>query len=188
MDHYIDIHLRTDPEFPPYQLLSALYAKLHRALVQQGGEDIGVSFPGYRAAPANLGTHMRLHGSSSALHKLMDTAWLSGMTDHVQLSSITAAPADTKYRRVTRVQAKSSPARLRRRAMRRHDIDASTAQQRIPDTAAKTLQLPFVQLGSRSTQQPSFPLFIRHEPLQAQPTSGKFNSYGLSQDATIPWF
>lgn len=188
MDHYIDIHLRPDPEFPPYQLLSALYAKLHRALAQQGSEDIGVSFPAHRETPPCLGTHMRLHGSSGALDKLMGTSWLNGMSDHVQLAPITPVPADTKHRRVTRVQAKSSPERLRRRAMRRQGIDADTARQRIPDTAAETLKLPFVQLGSRSTQQASFPLFIRHGPLLSQPTSGKFNSYGLSPDATIPWF
>lgn len=188
MDHYVDIHLRPDPEFPPYQLLSALYAKLHRALVRQDGENIGISFPAQREAPPSLGTHMRLHGSSSALHKLMDTPWLNGMSDHVQLSPITPIPADTKHRRVTRVQAKSSPERLRRRAMRRHGIDADSAKQRIPDSATETLKLPFVQLGSRSTQQASFPLFIRHGPLLPRPTLGKFNSYGLSQDATIPWF
>ena len=33
MDHYVDIDVRTDPEFPAHQLMSALYAKLHRALV-----------------------------------------------------------------------------------------------------------------------------------------------------------
>ena len=36
MDHYVDIDVRPDPEFPVHQLMSALYAKLHRALVTQG--------------------------------------------------------------------------------------------------------------------------------------------------------
>ena len=188
MDHYLDLHLRPDPEFPPHQLLSALYAKLHRALVQLESDNIGVSFPEHRESPPSLGTHMRIHGSSSALHGLMDTPWLNGMHDHVQFSSISPVPASTKHCRISRVQAKSSPERLRRRAMRRHGIDANSAKQRIPDSAIETLRLPFIQLGSRSTQQPSFPLFIRHEPPQPQPVSGHFNSYGLSQDATVPWF
>jgi CRISPR-associated endonuclease Csy4 len=156
--------------------------------VRLESNNIGVSFPEHRESPPSLGAHMRIHGSSGALHQLMDTAWLDGMRDHIQLSSISPVPTHTKYCRINRVQAKSSPERLRRRAMRRHGIDANSAKQRIPDSAAETLRLPFVQLGSRSTQQPSFPLFIQHGPPQTQPMSGHFNSYGLSQDATVPWF
>lgn len=46
MDYYVDIEVRPDPEFPTSQLMSALYAKLHRALVAQGNNRIGVSLPG----------------------------------------------------------------------------------------------------------------------------------------------
>lgn len=188
MIHYLDIRLRPDPEFPPHQLLSALYAKLHRTLARQDSHDVGISFPEYREDPPSLGAHVRLHGAESVLTTLMATSWLTGMHDHVQLSPISPVPAATKHRRVMRVQAKSSPDRLRRRAMHRHGIDAGMAMKRIPDTAAETLHLPFVQLGSRSTGQPSFPMFIRHGQLQDQPSLGRFNSYALSQDATIPWF
>lgn len=52
MDHYLDIRLRPDPEFPPAQLMSVLFGKLHQALVAQGGDRIGVSFPtSTKAAP-----------------------------------------------------------------------------------------------------------------------------------------
>lgn len=33
MDHYIDILLLPDPEFPASMLMGALYNKLHKALV-----------------------------------------------------------------------------------------------------------------------------------------------------------
>lgn len=188
MTHYLDIRLRPDPEFPPHQLLSALYAKLHRALVRRDSRNIGISFPEYRERPAGLGAHVRLHGPVAALQALMETPWLTGMHDHILLSAITPVPASAQHRRVMRVQVKSNADRLRRRAMRRHGMDEETARQRIPETVAKTLALPFVQLGSLSTGQPSFPLFIQLGPLQSKAAAGPFNSYGLSREATIPWF
>lgn len=188
MDHYIDLHLLPDPEFPAHQLLSALYAKLHRALVQLERNDLGVSFPGHDAAAPSLGTHLRLHSSEAVLAELAALPWLGGLSGLLRHTAIQAVPANAQHRQVTRVQAKSNPERLRRRAMRRHGIDAATARQRIPDSAAETLDLPFVQLGSRSTGQPNFNLYIRHGPLQHAPTAGAFNAYGLSKGATVPWF
>ncbi|MDQ1091385.1 CRISPR-associated endoribonuclease Cas6/Csy4 subtype I-F [Xanthomonas sacchari] len=72
--------------------------------------------------------------------------------------------------------------------MRRHGLSADAAAERIPDTAAERLRLPFVVLGSRSTGQAAFPLFVRHGPLLQEPVPGTFNTYGLSGGATIPWF
>lgn len=188
MDHYVDIRLRTDPELAPHQLLGGLYTRLHRALVQLGSQGIGVSFPDHDDKKPSLGTWMRLHGTEAALRQLMATTWLNGMLEYLVISAIAPVPANANYRQVSRVQAKSSPDRLRRRAMRRRGLDAATALQQIPDSAAERLPLPFVTLGSRSTGQASFPLFIRHGPLLATPAPGAFNSYGLSHEATIPWF
>ena len=58
--HYIDIHLRPDPEFPAHQLMAALFAKLHRALAKAQAGTIAVSFPGYRTVPTTLGDTLRL--------------------------------------------------------------------------------------------------------------------------------
>lgn len=207
MDRYFEIQLRPDPEFTPHQLLSGLYARLHRALAFLNSRDIGVSFPDYgtrlpvtvsdttsapaartSTGPRTLGNRLRLHGSEHALQRLISTTWLNGMIDHVIVSAATPAPGDATHCRFVRVQAKSSPSRLRRRAARRHNLDAETAAERIPDSAAERLQLPFVIIGSRSTGQPSFPLFIRQETIQTQAVDGFFNAYGLSHSATVPWF
>jgi len=72
--------------------------------------------------------------------------------------------------------------------MRRHGIDADTASARIPDTSVERLQLPFVTIGSASTGQPAFPLFINQHYNLPSAIAGAFNSYGLSPVATIPWF
>ncbi len=187
MDHYIDIDVRQGPEFPAHQLMSALYAKLHRVLVAQNSTGIGVSFPGVDLKALQFGTRLRLHGNLVSLSALLESDWLAGMRDHVKLVQPARVPEAAKHCAVRRVQVKSSPERLRRRLMRRHNLDAQEAQRRIPDDAARLVRLPFMQLRSTSTGQ-VYRLFIAHGPAQPDAVSGGFNTYGLSQVATIPWF
>jgi CRISPR-associated endonuclease Csy4 len=191
MNHYVDIHLREDPEFAAHQLMEALYAKLHRALVaraaQGAGGDLGVSFPGHKPDAPYLGSHLRLHGNEASLSALLATDWLRGMRDHLDLSAPAPVPLDATHRAVQRQQVDSNPERLRRRLLRRHPLTEQEAQARIPDKAARRLDLPFVQLKSTSTGQ-TYKLFIRHGPPQSTPVPGPFNTYGLSLGATVPWF
>ena len=187
MDHYLDIDLRPDPEFPAYQLMSALYSKLHRALAGLGSEHLGVSFPRFDEAAPHLGDRLRLHGSANDLAGLMEVPWLTGMRDHVHVGTPGPVPGRTLHRVVRRVQAASSPERLRRRLIRRHQLNEAEARRRIPDSVAERLRLPFVQLLSSSTGQ-SFRLFVAHEAIREEPVAGRFNAYGLSQGATVPWF
>lgn len=187
LTHYLDIHLRPDPEFPANQLLAALYAKLHCALVQLRSEDLAACFPGYSEKPMGLGPTLRVFGNADRLGQLMALPWLTGMVDHVQVTAIAAVPAGALHRRLTRAQAKSNPERLRRRQMKRHGLTADQAKERIPDSAAESLKLPFLPVRSTSTGQ-SFLLFLRlGQPVPA-PMAGSFNAYGLSATATIPWF
>lgn len=187
LTHYLDIHLRPDPEFAANQLLAALYAKLHRALVQLQSNDLAVGFPGYSDKPMGLGTTLRVFGTAQSLAGLMATPWLSGMADHVQANAPALVPPTACHRHLSRVQAKSNPQRLRRRHMKRHGLSEAQAKERIPDSAAESLRLPFIALRSTSTGQ-AFPLFLRFGPVESQPVSGTFNAYGLSATATIPWF
>lgn len=187
MECFVDIELRPDPEFAAHLLLGALYAKLHRTLVPDNSTGIAVCFPGHQTHPPALGTCMRLLGSRAALQALISTDWLSGMRDHVKVGALAGVPADAPHRTLRRVQAKSNPERLRRRLMKRQCLDETQARERIPDSAAETLNLPFVQLRSRSTGQ-TFRLFLSLGPEQPAPASGEFNAYGLSQKATVPWF
>lgn len=187
MDHYLDIHIRPDPEFPSPQLMNALFAKLHRALVALPEENIGISFPAVDEKRPCLGNHLRLHGTSAALDSLMAQPWLSGMRDHLRLGELLPVPEGAQHRQVRRVQAKSNPERLRRRQMRRHGFSEEEARQRIPDSAARRLDLPYVQLRSQSSGQ-HFRLFIHHGPLRSQPVAGHINRYGLSDGCTVPWF
>ncbi|MBD8492570.1 type I-F CRISPR-associated endoribonuclease Cas6/Csy4 [Pseudomonas syringae] len=187
MDHYLDLHLLPDPEFPTTQLMNALLAKLHRGLHDLRRDDIGISFPAIDSKSTRLGSHLRLHGTAQALDTLLALNWLTGMRDHVRLGDLSSVPPDTRHRVVSRVQTDSSPERTRRRLIKRHGITEEQARERIPDHAAKRCNLPFAQLRSQTTGQ-HFRLFIRHGPLLDKPEHGAFNGFGLSSRATVPWF
>lgn len=188
MDHYLDITLLPDPEFSQNHLMDALFAKLHRALVAAGNGDIGISFPRVGEQGTGLGIVLRLHGPASRLSKLMVANWLAGMRDHTTVTPVQAVPSIvTDFRVVSRLQAKSSPARERRRLMRRKGLTEEQAIARIPDNCAEVLNLPYVQMRSQSTGE-RFLLFIRHGPVRAVPAEGAFSAYGLSPTGTVPWF
>lgn len=188
--HYIDITLLPDPEFSHAHLLSALVAKLHRALVQHAAGDIGLSFVQHVNAPLakrTLGSVLRLHGTLAALDQLIALDWLRGMRDHTQTSTVAAVPHGVPHCIVQRRQFKTSAERLRRRRMRRKGETAEQAAAAIPDEVERKPDLPYVQLRSSSTGEP-FCLFVEHGALQPEPTAGQFNSYGLSAGSSVPWF
>lgn len=188
MDHYQDIVIRMDPEFPTPLLMNAVFTKLHRALVQLPSTGIGVSFPSFDESVPSLGDCLRLHGTAVSLQTLHRKDWTAGMRDHVDLSEIAPVPSKTQHRKVRRVQVKSSAARLRRRFVNRHaGVTERDAAALIPDSVEERVRLPYLQLKSESTGQ-RFLLFIEHQPVIAEAASGEFNRYGLSTNATVPWF
>ena len=188
MQHYLDLQLRADPEFPAQQLMDALYAKLHRALVELGNERLAVTFPKMVATGARrgLGDRLRVIGPEADLSALQALPWLQGMRDHVEQTAMAPVPTGAQLGRLVRVQAKSGVDRMRRRAMRRHGLTEAQAQERLPDAAAERLDLPHLSLRSASTGQ-QYLLFLRFEAAAA-PVSGVFNTFGLGAAATVPWF
>ncbi|MGM0986710.1 MAG: type I-F CRISPR-associated endoribonuclease Cas6/Csy4 [Pseudomonadota bacterium] len=189
MDHYLDIRLRPDPDFPSAMLMGALFSKLHRALHDLQADDIGVSFPDHKTGvrARTPGDRLRLHAEQSRLEQLMTISWLTGMRDHVMLAPIQPVPADAKHRVVRRRQFNTGgPSRARRYAQR-HGIEVEEAQRLMETPAVRQIPLPFVQVSSRSSGQ-RFALFIEHGQPQPQPVTGRFNHHGLSSEATVPWF
>lgn len=188
MDHYVDISLLPDPEFPTPLLMSALFSKLHRQLVSGGTGNIGVSFPAHcHGVRPSLGDRLRLHGTLDDLVMIMKEDWLRGMRDHCHVCDALPIPSGATHRCVRRVQAHSSPDRARRRLITRKGLTLAEAVRAIPDGLAQRLSLPYVSIASQSTNQ-KFRLFIEHGPLMPGQWQGKFSSYGLSSTATVPWF
>lgn len=187
MNHYVEIRLRPDPEFGAHLLMNALISKLHRALSELRSEDIGISFPEYQLSHRALGQRLRIHGSESRLQQLMEKQWLKGMADHVDSSAIERAPSSTVYCVVSRKQVKSNVERLRRRRMKRKGETYEQAVVAIPNEVEQKSKLPFATLNSKSSGE-VFKLFVDQRVSVTEPQIGKFNSYGLSQGATVPWF
>ena len=188
MDHFLDFRLLPDPEFSSATLMNALFAKLHRSLVEINNRQLGISFPDVKPSVPTLGHCLRLHGTIDSLKPLLARNWLAGMRDHVTAGEIERVREGVSYCRVRRVQVKSNAERQRRRYYKRHpearEVDVIS---KMPDTAERKVTLPFVRVRSQSTGQ-QFCLFLEHLPPQSHPIAGEFNSYGLSANATVPWF
>jgi CRISPR-associated endonuclease Csy4 len=187
MDHYVDIRALANPEISVPQVLNVAANKLHAALVALRASDVGVSFPRFRLEPVSLGDTVRLHGHKERLAELLDTGFLNSLKDYVRVSDIGSVPEAAVYRVVRRVQVDSNVDRIRRRQIRRHGWTEEEARRRIPNSAERRLNLPYLQMKSRSTGQ-AFRLFIEHQDCRPTPVAGAFNSYGLSRSATVPWF
>lgn len=184
MTHYIEIKLLPDQEFSPGLLMNALFAKFHRALVEIGHGQVGVSFP---QAHKTLGATIRLHGNQGVLERLMAIKWMKGLSDYTSATAITAVPESCKYRVVKRVQAKSSVERMYRRSVKKGWLSAEEAEAKMNTAKEQQLKLPYIQLKSGSTGQ-SFRLFIQQGKTLDAPVAGSFSAYALSDVATIPWF
>ena len=188
LSHYLDLQLRPDPETTPTQLLAALYTRLHRALAAAPTTPgIAVGFPGYDASRHTLGECLRLYASEAVLQPWATGAWLGSLRDYASITAPALVPADAAQRTLRRVQVKSSPERLRRRLMKRHNISEAQAHERIPDSVGRVTDLPYLQLTSNSTGQ-QFKLFLELGAARPQPEVGSFNAYGLSATGTVPWF
>jgi CRISPR-associated endonuclease Csy4 len=184
MDYYIDIQILPNPEFLDGTLMNEIFFDLHKVLASDGKTDIGISFPNFKKA---LGDVLRVHGSQNSLQRLMTLKWLARIVDYINVSEITKIPESACYRVVKRIQTKSCQERLFRRSVRKGWITEEEAALKIREKSNKTLSLPFLHVKSLSTQQ-RFRLFIEHGPITSEPVTGKFNAYGLSSNATIPWF
>jgi CRISPR-associated endonuclease Csy4 len=187
MSHYVDIQLMRHVDIAQHQMMDALFGKLHQIFVRTQNQTVGISFPLADEKAHTLGMVLRLHGPAKELQLIITADSIKAMLSYVSIGTVTEVPKSAGFRNINRVQVKSSPERLRRRAMRRHNLTPEQAIQRIPDTAIKTTNKPFINVSSSSTKQ-GFRLFISQGPIQTRPTQGGFNAYGLSKDATIPWF
>ena len=75
--------------------MSVLFGKLHQALVAQGGDRIGVSFPDLDESRSRLGERLRIHASADDLRALLARPWLEGLRDHLQFGEPAVVPHPT---------------------------------------------------------------------------------------------
>jgi len=185
--HYIDLTVIPDEETSVPQLMATLYEKLHLTLVKVQTDSVGVSFPNYCPNVKTLGSILRLHASEEELNALMAHGWLKGLRDYVKVTAIDSVPADAEHCTVYRKQFKTNVNRLRRRRMKRKGETVEEVIKAIPDEAVRRPDLPYIWMRSQSTKQ-RFCLFIGMGSPRKTPVPGHFSCYGLSSEATIPWF
>ncbi len=181
MDYYFDIEVLPDPEFAATILMNALYAKFHRALVSLQSDSIGVTFPSAERTP---GDKLRIHGKKEILEELLTLNWVRGLGDYTTIADLKLVPPEAKQVSVRRIQTKMSTARIRR-ALARNSITEEDAVRLLK--TRKPTKLPYVQLRSQSTGQ-SFSLYFEQKIVESGAVTGSFNTYGFSQNATLPWF
>ncbi len=183
MNHYINIFLLPDPEFPATVLMNSIYTKLHKALHNLKSTTIGVSFPRYQTTLGNL---LRIHGTISDLNDLQGFDWIGGMRGYCNVSEALPVPDETNYRTVSRKQTNMSQSKLRR-LIKRGSIKGDEIKQYKEKMFISGLDNPYVELLSGSNGK-KHRRYIKFGELLDHPALGEFDQFGLSKVATVPWF
>ncbi len=209
MNYYLDITLLPDAEANLGFLWEKVYQQVHLALVENSfdtGEcvntikdgakvqvpvketNIGISFPEYRTNKFPLGSKLRLLAPSEELLQQLDIAkWLDRLTDYAHFTSVREVPDSVnQFARFKRKRFDGNAERLARRRSKRKAEAFEQALKHYDGYEQQQTDLPFVNVKSLSEDQ-QFKLFIEREFVE-QPKSGAFSCYGLSQQATVPWF
>jgi len=182
MDYYVDIRLLPKKEMRENILLNQVYSSFHKRLYDLKSTTIGVSFPEYKL---KLGRLLRIHGRKEDLERLQESDWL-GKYEFCKVGAITVVPENVKYRTVSRVQQNMTEAKLRRLIKRGSISDEDVKKYRIKMYEGG-LDNPFVELVSMSNGQ-RHRRFIEFGEFEDVCIEGKFDLFGLSKTATIPWF
>jgi CRISPR-associated endonuclease Csy4 len=192
MNVYQEITLFPNEEIPTYFLWEKLYQQLHFALVEvkqpDEGVPVGVSFPDFNKQFNHLGCKLRIFAKEKLeLKNLNITEWLSRLKDYVTIADIENIPEKVeRYACFKRCQPKINNARLARRMAKRKNISYELALSHFKSRTKQMSKLPFISLKSHSSDN-RFRLFIEKKE-RVRPVPGLFNSYGLSNNTTVPWF
>lgn len=193
MKHYIEITLRPDAEVGLGFIWQKVYQQIHLALVEVKDVDekvnVGVSFPQYGSKTFPLGDAMRMFGKTpDDLNALRLDHWLGRLSDYVAMTDVREVPqhieAHVCFRRK---QPKADFMKRVEKQAERHGVSIEAALEHFKNYDKNNLlTLPFVQAYSQTWKQ-YFPLFIEKNATPSSVT-GKFDTYGLSKEATVPWF
>lgn len=193
MKHYIEITLLPDAEVGLGFIWQKVYQQIHLALVEikDANEkvNVGVSFPKYGGKTFPLGDTIRLFGNTpDDLKAVRLDQWFSRLSDYVSMTGVKEVPQHIKtYVCFRRKQPKMDFMKRVEKQAKRHCVSIETALEHFRNYDKEhQLTLPFVQVYSQTWKQ-NFPLFIEKNSASSHMT-GQFDTYGLSKEATLPWF
>jgi len=112
--------------------------------------------------------------------------FIGSLSSYVQIAEIKKVPGNIQYRIISRKQPGLSQSKLRR-LIKRGSIKESEISLYEGRILAERLEGPYIDLISNSNGQ-RHRRYINFGPLLDNPKSGTFDFFGLSKDATIPWF
>jgi len=183
MDYYIEIKINPDAEMRENELLNKVYSKFHKALFELKSQNIGVSFPDYHI---KFGQRIRIHGEQKILEAFQKNNWLGGLIGYCEILEIQAIPDQVDYRILSRTRSKMTASRLKRlierKSIKQDEIRAYKAKM-----FSESLTEPYLELQSTSTKQ-LYRRYIHFSEIIKEAKKGKFDEFGLSKIATIPWF
>jgi CRISPR-associated endonuclease Csy4 len=183
MNYFIDITLKSDAEMRENVLMNTVYSKLHKILFTLKSTSIGVSFPQYNVL---FGKVLRIHGDQSYLNDLQGLDWLGGIKGYCDISDVLPVPEMTQYRIVSRIQANMTEAKLRR-LIARKSITKDEAKNYKAKMFSQSLNNAYFELVSGSNGE-KHRRYIQFSDFKDTAIVGKFDSFGLSNQATVPWF
>jgi len=197
MKYYLDITLLPDAEANLGFLWQKVYQQLHLALVEnkiaENQSAIAISFPKYGDKVFPLGDKVRLLANEEEqLKQLNIEKWLSRLTDYTHSKSIKEVPKTVnQFACFKRKQFKSNLIKEATRRAKHTGESLEVAMEHFKHYQAKS-SLAFINMTSLSmegdiSKNRNFKLFIERKNLEEQ-VQGIFNCYGLSKDATVPWF
>jgi len=197
MKYYLDITLLPDVEANLGFLWQKVYQQLHLALVEnkiaKNESAIAVSFPNYGDKEFPLGDKVRLFANDQELlKKLTIEKWLSRLNDYTHLKSIKEVPLTiNQFARFKRKQFKSNLLKEAKRRAKYKNESIELALQHFKyyqtESSLAHINMTSLSMNGDISIKRNFKLFIEREILKEQ-EQGIFNCYGLSKDATVPWF
>ena len=200
MKYYIDITLLPNEEVSISFLWQKIFQQVHIALVDNKVGDnesaIALSVVDYGDKNFPLGSKLRLlAGREDTLVKLDIQQWLKRLSDYCHIKPIKNVPDGIKqYARFKRKPVKSIEKKAKRRAEHLNKPYAEVLAYLIKEGRSAESKLPFIKVESQNTKKRveqgvscQFLLFIERSLFEV-PASGKFDCYGLSKTATVPWF
>jgi CRISPR-associated endonuclease Csy4 len=200
MKYYLDITLLPDAEANLGFIWKKVFQQIHIALVDNKIGDnesaVALSIVNYGDTAFPLGNHLRLLANTKqALQKLDIHRWLSRLDDYCHIKLIKPVPTDISvHASFRRKPVKSIEKKAQRRAMHLNKpYDEVLAYLRKENRSEKS-ELPFINAESQQSkgrlelgESPYFLIFVERV-FTDKPVVGKFDCYGFSRTATVPWF
>jgi CRISPR-associated endonuclease Csy4 len=193
LTHYFELRAIPQLELSEVEVMNQLMQSLHHCLAKLQGQ-IGICFPRYSKQRHTLGGIIRLFGTEQQLNALKQALNQQyTVKDYTVMLDIQTIPhiKDNKANRnllVSRVRTKGMSAlrRSEKRLTAQGIWNDDVRQNMIKKWGEAWLDYPHCHLKSASNGQ-HFILWVNQRSVARQ-QAGNFNSYGMSQTATVPDF